>query len=427
MTDGKRARPLPEVVAPEPGPWTVLHEPSGGHASPEQRVFSAPLTADAWARAVRVHELAHCRWSPARPDPEAHGVSLAALLAAEDARVNDLARGAGLGSVLSALDHPRRVTTDARKDLRAAALLLTSTWASGAWERLCREHRRQGDAGRIAVSVAERAVALLREAPDKSFATAVAVARLLDRLLGREDARDARLGLARLAAAARSGAGDCTLPGATRSGSKRAPRWGDLREVEQPPRVLRSPGRPVRRQAHAEEGTVLRAPHRLLIDRRIWARPLRLPGGAVLVDFSGSTGFTPEDVLELLDAAAGATIACYDGVRAGWGAIRILAHGGRRVLDDFVARPTGGGGNVIDGPALRDWLAPQPPPRVWLSDGHVTGVGDRPSPLLAAEALATCREFSIRRVGSVREAARALSAGARGRRLRRSPAEPRRR
>jgi hypothetical protein len=56
-----------------------------------------------------------------------------------------------------------------------------------------------------------------------------------------------------------------------------------------------------------------------------------------------------------------------------------------------------GRGNVIDGPALR-WLASQPGPRIWISDGRVTGVRDRSSLDLVVEAMGICRRNQITRV-----------------------------
>ena len=58
---------------------------------------------------------------------------------------------------------------------------------------------------------------------------------------------------------------------------------------------------------------------------------------------------------------------------------------------------TYGNGNIVDGPAL-DWLGKQPGPRVWVSDGFVTGVNDTTSVDLGAAAQVTCNRGSIRRV-----------------------------
>jgi hypothetical protein len=144
-----------------------------------------------------------------------------------------------------------------------------------------------------------------------------------------------------------------------------------------------------------------------LLDRCVFSRQTRLPGGSVLIDASGSMHLTPKALLELVEVAAGALVACYDGAREGFGEIRVLALAGRRVADRLVAPPTGRGGNVIDGPALR-WLATKPLPRIWVSDGVVTGVGDTGSPALTAESGEICRRAAITRVASVADAKRLL-------------------
>ena len=54
-------------------------------------------------------------------------------------------------------------------------------------------------------------------------------------------------------------------------------------------------------------------------------------------------------------------------------------------------------GNVVDGPALV-WLAKQQEPRLWVSDGHVTGCNDNTCIDLAADAERVCRKGNIQRV-----------------------------
>ena len=58
-----------------------------------------------------------------------------------------------------------------------------------------------------------------------------------------------------------------------------------------------------------------------------------------------------------------------------------------------------GRGNIVDGPALR-WLAQQPEPRIWISDGQVTGTHDRPSTDLVVDAIRICQQAGIRRAGT---------------------------
>jgi len=55
---------------------------------------------------------------------------------------------------------------------------------------------------------------------------------------------------------------------------------------------------------------------------------------------------------------------------------------------------------LVDGPAL-EWLAKQNGPRIWISDGSVTGIGDSQAANLFMEAGAILRKGNIRRFGSV--------------------------
>lgn len=56
---GRRASPYPEIILP--GAWTIRHQARGGHTVPRDRLLSAPLLDSPFARALRLHELAHVR------------------------------------------------------------------------------------------------------------------------------------------------------------------------------------------------------------------------------------------------------------------------------------------------------------------------------------------------------------------------------
>jgi hypothetical protein len=138
------------------------------------------------------------------------------------------------------------------------------------------------------------------------------------------------------------------------------------------------------------------APYRLPVDGRIFVRKKRIIGGTVLVDGSGSMSLGAEQLEGILAAAPAATIAIYCG-RGKKGTLTIVASRGRVISKEGLARARHGSGNVVDGPALR-WLAQQSEPRVWVSDGAVTGVNDRPTIDLWAEATLICRNHRITRV-----------------------------
>jgi len=422
MRDDRRIEPLPEIIAP--GVWDVGHLSRGGHASRGSLVYRAPLDPTPFARGVRIHEYAHVRFSPDHPEHAKHGVALLTLLAVEDARVNECAARAGLAHALLQVDDPAIVPPSPAASLRHATLLVVAAHRTGAATRVRAAMREWGDAGRLVLRLADRALAPLR-APGRfpDFDRTVAIARRLDEAFGVGPDEDPP----------ERGATSCGLHvivGEGHEGRLRVPgvgdlvrpepgsvAWGRLRRIEEPVRsvAVAPPGRMLPRHRSTDEGTLLRAPHRWTTDRRIFASTLRRPGGSVLIDASGSMSLAPDDLLKIVAAAAGAQVACYNGTAEGWGAIRILARGGRRVPDRLVGPPVDASGNVIDGPALR-WLATKPGPRIWVSDGGVTGTGDLQTRELRAEAQRICRGAGIRRVDDVDAAVALLRARHAGRR-----------
>ena len=102
-------------------------------------------------------------------------------------------------------------------------------------------------------------------------------------------------------------------------------------------------------------------------------------------------------------AAGGETLA--DPVR--FFELRIVGRAGYRAAPE--AFHLGLGGNVVDLPALR-WLAKQPGPRVWVSDGAVTGSGDLPNDEITKACRELCMTAGIKQVRDATRAAAALAA-----------------
>jgi hypothetical protein len=158
--------------------------------------------------------------------------------------------------------------------------------------------------------------------------------------------------------------------------------------------------RPTRHHARKRHATdragEIGAIHRLRMDGKILRRLKRNPAkkrtGTLLVDMSGSMSLSERQVREILDVAPYAVIATYSGAGTN-GILRIIARNGRTVA----AIPHGWGGNIVDGPAL-EWLAEHPEPRIWLSDGFVTGRHDHVSEERLREAHSLCVENRIVRV-----------------------------
>jgi hypothetical protein len=158
----------------------------------------------------------------------------------------------------------------------------------------------------------------------------------------------------------------------------------------------------------SDEGTELRYIPRFAYDQRVFRRPTkrRRGGGSVLIDVSGSMSLDAKDIDRIIADAPGATlVAIYSG-RGNEGELRVVVRDGRRAgvggLEPF------GGANVVDVPAL-EWLAKQREPRVWISDGSVTGCGDRPSPRIERTCRSICSRNRITRVPDAEEAARTLA------------------
>jgi hypothetical protein len=134
----------------------------------------------------------------------------------------------------------------------------------------------------------------------------------------------------------------------------------------------------------------------------------RARGGTILLDVSGSMHLDELDIDRLLSEAPAATVAMYSAMEANKGQLFIVASRGRRVR----TIPEHGPGNVVDGPALR-WLSRQRPPRVWITDGGVTGVRDVFTPEGSAECWSLCRRYRVRPVREIDAALRVLDAEAR--------------
>ena len=147
-----------------------------------------------------------------------------------------------------------------------------------------------------------------------------------------------------------------------------------------------------KRNRSTDEGSYPRQLHRLLIDGMIFRHTHRGRGGSVMIDGSGSMQLDNEDIQKILNAAPGCTVAVYSG-NTHDGVLRILAQDGRQVDKQYIGAPAGGA-NVVDGPALQ-WLSKQAKPRIWVSDGQVTGVNDRMSAINTLECVGSTRRHQI--------------------------------
>lgn len=406
----RACRPVPELVDPRPEHAPYRVRPSrehGGSVDLVQRIMHVPF--DLAGRGIVRHELGHVRYSPPRlPRVD---FPLSTLQAVEDARINLALAARGLPVELDpeGAAHAVGLACEEAREGHAAPFLLRCVAAVGTSvleDLLAAGASRDAELAGLARCAARtvtsrlRASAVARGTDEADFEEGVEAARDLARLLrasGIEPpptlvGHGGASGFAELFPELRKGAGD-VQPGRMA-----------VHRVELPRKVRLRPCRRGGARA-SEEGIVPRAPWRLFLDGCAFRRPARGIAGTVLVDVSGSMGFGEGDVDELVQGTRSAlTIAIYSG-RGGEGELRVVVSKGRLAAPEDLR--AFGRGNIVDLPAL-EWLARQTAPRIWLSDGGVTGVGDVPSPELTARCRAVCRRARIRRVLTAQQAARAL-------------------
>jgi hypothetical protein len=380
-----RISPLPEAI--DGKHWTVLE--GRGSCDTVSRILGVPTDDSPGSRFVRNHELGHAKITPRVPafkQCRKFGVSMEALQISEDLRVHRyLGRsGVSMCGVLDDEEADHLVRKTAGSDRQLAAHLVASLYTDD-HQRILKAIQGHVEEDR------RRHIVRMTGLVDSRMARG----RGLDRPIG---FRNGTIPAARLfdAVFPESGAPvqlptDCLfLP---RRG--RAAKWGEMRVETLPASRSRPIPALARSTAHCDHGAALAAPHRLPVDGRVFHRRRRQRGGTVLIDASGSMRFTPADLERITAAASLATVAIYAG-HGRKGTLSVVAARGRMASADALASSARGIGNVIDGPALR-WLAGQQEPRVWVSDGLVTGTGDRSSTDLVVDAIRICRQGRITR------------------------------
>jgi|TARA_Y100000296_G_scaffold85386_1_gene121187 hypothetical protein len=131
--------------------------------------------------------------------------------------------------------------------------------------------------------------------------------------------------------------------------------------------------------------------------KRIFDRKVKGNGGVVLIDYSGSMALSEKDVLSIMEAAPGCTVACYttnDFDRDGKPNCWILGDRGRMTT----AIPMSRQGNGVDHPALV-WAVQQKQrsnaPVVWVTDGGVLGPGQGYKDQLAMQCIKTVQKSKV--------------------------------
>lgn len=384
--------PLPEAI--DGHKWTVQAGPAGGGSiDTTARRMIVPVGNDDSSRFIRAHEMAHGVITPriaAYKQCVKHEITMDALQACEDLRVHHFLKSRGIRCVGSLSDEQAHKGVDGLKNNpRALAALLVSSLHTMDWERLL-----------IAVHQLDE------EYRDRLLDGV----RLIDKRLQSGKGIDRPIGLRNCTApAARlfdALFGDEFLPDDEAPGNvplkelgmgKKKVSWGKLVIAELPLTHTRRAPCVSRARSYRDEGAMLSAVHRLPVDGRIFARTKSHQGGTVLIDISGSMRFSQDDLVKILTAAPAATVATYSG-HGRVGVLTIVAQKGRMATGEGLrSARSNGSGNIVDGPAL-DWLSTQSEPRLWISDGVVTGVHDHTSLDLGVDAQRICRKANIRRV-----------------------------
>ena len=145
--------------------------------------------------------------------------------------------------------------------------------------------------------------------------------------------------------------------------------------------------------------------NRYCIDKKIFKQRQKVYGGTILIDASGSMSFSGDDILEIMQQLPAVKIAMYN-IRHSYGSIRkgsirIIGNNGKRATEEYMDRHSGGG-NGIDGPALR-WLSKQKPKRIWVSDMYVFGKNNSNANNLLQECKQIMRQNGIFRLANIEE------------------------
>jgi len=426
--------PYPELVVPGPhqGAWSVEDSrdqdwlPSNGATNKSAKKIWVPL--EPGGEGVTRHELAHVRFSPERFPRVRY--PLIFLQAVEDARIN---MGLAVIGLPFDFDHAQRahVAHLTARDAKAGNIAATIVRAIASLGTNVAPITRSElealppRAAEWAIAWVDRTESRLARArgraggPVASFRVARKIARDLARDLERRGLVDKHFVV--------DGMGCCVVDD---EGADDGDRWegfgfgkgGYARMMERrrlagtagisvghmkisrPPLAVRQASvlrAGLARRRCVTEGTRIARPDRLALDRAIFHRAGSGGGGTILVDTSGSMSLSSEDVEKLVRSAGGAAVVAIYSGRADEGELRVVARGDRRVESEFF-EPFGSG-NIVDLPALQ-WLSRQPVPRLWVSDGCVTGVGDEGCHKILEACVAVTKRAGIRRFETAKEA-----------------------
>lgn len=405
-------------------PWTVLAGPlQRGEAFTDlvHHRMQIPTGSDPTSRCVRAHEMMHAKVSPLNiwlPDDMKH-LDPAAVVAAEEFRINMLIKAAGFRVDLHLADGSERRTGErlgANGDWNGAVTMAAAAagtrsvrpllsgirasrpeWLAPLRDLLEHLHRLWKASTRSGTGAVASTIAWCEATEGWRFT--LRAADLLQRCFVSDV--------------------DSTSPDDLRRrvrGNHRG--FAPLLELNLS-RTRQVDGRLAHRRTPSATGRHFRYPHRVLTDpdRRVFAGRRRSCGGTVLIDQSGSMRLSELDLWGIISAAPGSTVIGYSHQSRSRHQpnIWILAERGR-VTD---AIPRGNGGNGVDGPALEFAATRHRPgdPFIWVCDGYVTDDHDNFSTSLADHCAQLVIRHRVHQVIDIDQAVTALSAVAHGSRL----------
>jgi len=430
--------PLPEAI--DGNLWEVISTDFGG-CSPKHHKMMIPTGETDADKFVRLHEMAHAKFTPA-VDPgklaAKYGLNVETMQVAEDARIhallrlNDFERG-GCCNAENVRNNIKYKLTLPNPEREIARMLLGSMYTSD-HDLFVNEIKRARGNVRRAVMQAEKKEKLLNaltyvigkfqgqvapiiwEFMDEARNSAkplrsrrkkmrfdnftTNVARKFDEVFPEfpenfsDDEMKKLLNDARKREAMDRADGD---------------KWGNMRGPVCPKLEEKSVNRKLSFIRKATDcGAVPINMHRYATDAAVFSSRRSVQGGTVLLDASGSMGIDVDDIKQFLKAAPHGTVAMYSG-RGTEGALAIIGHAGKVISSKNLhkLREGMGGGNVVDGPALR-WLAKRKGKKAWVSDGHVTGAGDVQTAAMIRESMLICKKAGIPRLDDIPEAIKAF-------------------
>jgi hypothetical protein len=181
--------------------------------------------------------------------------------------------------------------------------------------------------------------------------------------------------------------------------------FGPLRIADNLPLTVEVSGYMRRKRKGMQYGRRVTYPSRLLTDpeRRVFGHKVKVKGGIVVVDISGSMSLSNDDLNAIVEAAPAAVVLAYSECMPDEPNAWILANRGWRVksIGDI-----GGRGNGVDGTALTWAIRHRKYGEdiIWISDGEVTGlIGNQPTHLYTMCAK-LIKKHRIIMIPSVREA-----------------------